>query len=40
MKNDKQKISKIIRIILAIIIIALFVDFAFGEFLIGFNNPR
>jgi hypothetical protein len=35
-----KKISKIVVIIVAIIVLVVFLDFALGEFLIGWNNPK
>jgi hypothetical protein len=35
-----KKTSKIIMIIVAIIVIVIFVDFALGEFLSGWNNAK
>ncbi|MEI6865814.1 hypothetical protein [Flavicella sp.] len=40
MKKDNPKMIKIVGIIFAIIVIILFIDFALGGFLEGWNNPN
>jgi len=35
-----KKLFKIIGIIAAIVVIIVFLDFAFGSFLTGWNNPK
>jgi uncharacterized membrane protein len=40
MKKDNNKYFTILGIVLTIIVIILFLDFALGGFLEGWNNPK
>jgi len=38
-KNNKQAL-KLIGMIFSVLILTIFLDFIFGQFMIGFNNPK